>query len=298
MKIAITGGSGFVGSKLTRRLLELGHSILILDLNPPREVLSGATFIKTNLVTDIPLAEYLSCDAVVHLAGVNIFGRWTEKYKKLILESRTQTAQALIDALRVAGHGPRVFVSASAVGFYGEGGEAELNEESPNGSDFLAQVCAKWESVAGSAQGAGMRSVSIRTGVVLGPSGGMLAKLIPIFRLGFGGKIGTGNQWFSWIYLEDLINIYVLAITDSSLSGPVNAVAPNPVRNIEFTKILGRVLHRPTFFQVPKFVLNFFVGELSVVILASQKVIPSKLLSRKFDYQCPTMEEALSRSVN
>ncbi len=248
MKIAITGGSGFVGSKLAKLLVRDGHQILSLDRAAPKKQIEQVHYIKTDLIHDLPIEEYLSCDAVIHLAGVNIFGRWTPAYKKLIVSSRVETAKALIQAVKNAGKGPGVFVSASAVGYYGDGGEEVLLEGSPNGRDFLAQVCKEWEQVAAASQNAGMRWVSIRTGIVLGPGGGMLAKLLPIFRWGLGGSIGNGKQWFSWIFMDDLLRVYKTVTLDPSFSGPVNAVSPHPVRNKELTKALGRVLHRPAFF--------------------------------------------------
>ncbi len=297
MKIAITGGAGFVGSALTKKFLNSGHEILILDRIAPKEIPSGVVFRKTDLVNDIPLKEYLECDAVVHLAGANIFGRWTPEYKKLILSSRIDTARALIKTVKISGRGPKVFISASAVGYYGDGGEHELDESAPNGTDFLAGVCRKWEAILAEASEAGMRSVSVRTGIVLGPGGGMLAKLIPIFRFGLGGRMGHGKQWFSWIHIDDLLNVYETVTVDSRFSGPVNASSPQPVRNHILAKALGRVLHRPALLPVPKFILRLVLGELGDIVLMSQKVIPKKLLTAGFHFTYIDIDEALRKSI-
>ncbi len=297
MKIAITGGSGFVGSKLAKLLVRDGHQILSLDHAAPKKQIEQVHYIKTDLIHDLPIEEYLSCDAVIHLAGVNIFGRWTPAYKKLIVSSRVETAKALIQAVKNAGKGPGVFVSASAVGYYGDGGEEVLLEGSPNGRDFLAQVCKEWEQVAAASQNAGMRWVSIRTGIVLGPGGGMLAKLLPIFRWGLGGSIGNGKQWFSWIFMDDLLRVYKTVTLDPSFSGPVNAVSPHPVRNKELTKALGRVLHRPAFFLIPNFLLKLVMGELGSVITMSQKVVPEILVAHHFEFLTPSIDQALQESV-
>jgi uncharacterized protein (TIGR01777 family) len=208
-----------------------------------------------------------------------------------------KTARALIDAVKKAGRGPRVFVSASAVGYYGEGGEATLTESSPAGTDFLARVCREWELVAKRSEQVGMRWVSVRTGIVLGPGGGMLSKLIPVFKWGVGGALGSGKQWFSWIHIEDLLSVYVAAVTDVRLSGPVNAVAPHPVRNTEFTRVLAEVLHRPAFFHVPGFALRMVLGELANAVLMSQRVVPKRLSEIDFSFRYPTIKQALRGSA-
>ena len=298
MKIAITGGAGFVGSALTKKFLNSGHEVLILDRVAPKQIPIGVVFRKTDLVNDIPLKEYLECEAVVHLAGANIFGRWTPKYKKLILSSRVDTARALIKTVKIAGRGPKAFISASAVGYYGDGGERELDESAPNGTDFLAGVCHEWEAVLAEANDAGMRSVSVRTGIVLGPGGGMLAKLVPIFRWGLGGRMGHGRQWFSWIHMDDLLHVYETVTTDSRFSGPVNASSPRPIRNNLLAKALGRALHRPALLPVPRFILRLVLGELGDIVLMSQKVIPQKLMDAGFHFTYVDIDEALRKSVS
>lgn len=293
MKIAITGGSGFVGTGLTKRFLSLGHSVVILDRRPPRYSLDGSVFLQTDLINDLPKEEFLSCDAVVHLAGANIFSRWTKSYKKIILESRVLTTKNLVDCLTQAGFGPKVFVSASAIGYYPNSENQELTESSSNGSHFLADVCNQWEKTSSLLEGVGVRWVGVRTGIVLGGGGGMLSKVLPIFRLGLGGRLGSGNQWFSWVHIEDLLNIYIASVLDSDFSGPINATSPEPVTNRDFTRILAKVLHRPAFFPVPEFALKLVLGELSEVVLMSQKVMPKKLQVKKFAFLYPQLKPAL-----
>lgn len=297
MKIAITGGSGFIGSRLTKKFCEAGSEVLVLDQNAPKKSIPGAIFLKTDLINDFPLEAYLSCDAVVHLAGANIFGRWNKAYKDRIATSRIDTARALIDRVKIAGRGPKVFVSASAIGYYGDGGERELPETAPPGDGFLSSVCHDWEAAAESAEEAGMRWVSVRTGIVLGSGGGMLAKLIPVFKWGLGGPMGTGQQWFSWIAMEDLLSVYAAVVADAGFAGPVNAVSPEPVRNEDLVRALGRALRRPTVFRVPGFALRLILGELGTVVLMSQKVAPKILQERNFRFQCPDINQAIALAL-
>lgn len=297
MKICITGGAGFVGTKLTQSFLDDGHKVLILDRNKPKIQHQNLLFKKTEFGKDTIPEEALSCNAVIHLAGVNIFARWTKKYKRLILRSRIEPIYALLDIFSQSRKRPSVFVSASAVGYYGDRGEEILTEESGPGKDFIARVCIKWEQSAEEFKKLSVRTVSIRTGIVLGPGGGMLSKLVPLFKLYLGGKLGDGEQWFSWIYIDDLVHVYKKAVLDERLTGAINAVAPNPVRNKEFTKILGMVLHRPAIFRVPKFILRLIVGQLASATLVSQQVIPKKLREIGFKYKYPDIYSALSKSL-
>ena len=297
MKICITGGSGFIGSKLSELFVNSGHEVLVLDLRPPRKKATNLSFVEVDLIREPVPEEVFSCDAIVHLAGASIFGRWTQKYKKLILDSRVKTASALINAVKKAGRRPKVFVSASAVGYYGDGGENELDEASPAGSDFLASVCKQWEETAKSSESKAMRWVTVRTGIVMGPGGGIVAKLAPVFKWFLGGPIGSGKQWFSWIYIDDLLNVYKTAVLDDSWSGPVNAVSPHPVRNEDFVKALGKALHRPAFIPVPQFVLKLGLGELADAVTMSQKVVPKKLMDMNFSFVYPKIENAVQASV-
>ena len=294
MTICITGGSGFVGTQLTSRFLKAGHSVVIFDIVPPRVAIAGVTFYKVDLSKD-PIPEVLNtCDAVIHLSGVSIFGRWTEEYKKLIYDSRINSTRALVQHFKTQSHRPGVFVCASAVGFYGDRGEDVLDESQTPGTDFLAHVCVDWETEAQKAEGFGVRVVCIRTGIVLGKGRGMLGTLVPIFRFGIGGRMGRGTQWFSWIHMDDLISIYETAVLDSRISGPVNAVAPEAVRNTELVSSLGKVLRRPTIIPLPAFALRLIVGEFAEAILGSQRVVPTKLTDVGFHYVYPKLREALA----
>jgi len=233
------------------------------------------------------------CDVIIHLAGAPIAHRWTKSYKQLILNSRIQTAQAMWDFLSKSKKRPKIFISASATGFYGDRGDELLDESGAAGNDFLSSVCVEWEKAANAFAALGMRVVSVRTAAVLGPHGGILTKMIPLFRKGLGGKLGTGAQWFPWIHRDDLVNVYAQAVVDSRFVGPVNAVAPGLVRNIEFTKALGDVLRKPTIFPVPAFALRLCLGEFAEALLNSQRVIPKKLERFEFDFLYPEIQEAL-----
>lgn len=294
MKIAITGGAGFIGTELTKHLLAKGHEVVILDLSRPKISGQGLTSFVVDLSKEAAPQAVASCDAIVHLAGVNIFGKWTPPYKELILKSRTESAKALINFLSSTPHQIKTFISASAIGYYGDTGETATDESGNNGSDFLATVCKQWEDEVAKAQTLGIRTVSVRTGIVLGKNGGMLQKLIPVFSWGVGGKIGNGKQWFSWISLNDLVRVYETVITDNRFTGAVNAVSPNPVRNSDLTKALGKALHRPTVFPVPSFFLKIGLGELAGAILQSSRITPKKLLGASFTFQEPTLENVLT----
>lgn len=296
MIICITGGSGFVGTQMTKHFIAQGHRVVVFDIMPPKVSHEHVSFFKINLMNDEIPDVLKTCDAVVHLSGASIFNRWTTAYKKEIYDSRIISTRKLVDFFkehRQVTQKPLVFVCASAVGFYGDGGEEILDESKKPGDDFLAQVCADWESEAQKATTFGVRVVSIRTGIVLGVGGGMLAKLVPIFRLGLGGRFGTGKQWFSWIHMNDLIKVYESAVLDERLSGAVNAVAQEPVRNSELVQSLAHTVHRPAYFILPKWLLKIILGEFAGAVLMSQHVTPQKLSSIKFEYMYPTLQSAL-----
>jgi len=234
-------------------------------------------------------------DAVVHLAGENIAGRrWTHEVKRRIRESRVVGTEQLCRHLATLDPRPKVLVAASAVGYYGNRGDDVLTESAPSGSGFLAEVCRDWEDSCRFAAEAGIRVVNIRIGMVLAAKGDALASLLPLFKLGLGGKLGSGRQWMSWISLDDLIEIILRALTDKTLAGPVNAVAPNPLTNYEFTKALGRILKRPTVFGVPAFALRLAVGEMAdALLLASTRVVSHKLDEIGHRYRYPDIQAAL-----
>jgi uncharacterized protein len=237
-----------------------------------------------------------NADAVVHLAGAPIAVRWTARRKREILESRVSGTRRIVDAIAKLQRAPRVFVSASAIGYYGDRGGEELTEESSPGTDFLADVVREWERAA---QGASVRSVQLRFGIVLSPRGGALAKMLPAFRIGIGGRLGSGGQWMSWIAIHDLVRAIRFAITSDSLHGPLNAVAPHPVTNAEFTETLGRVVRRPAMIPVPAFALRALFGEMAgLTLLASQRVSPRRLERAGFQFEYPTLEGALRHELS
>jgi uncharacterized protein (TIGR01777 family) len=296
MNIAITGGSGFIGTALAHKLLDTGHQVTIYDRIAPRFSHERMTYVTGNLVTDPAPASIAYHDVVVHLAGVSIYERWTTEYKQQIMDSRTKSTASIVDACRQSETKPSVFVCASAVGYYGDQGDRVLDESAAAptvGTDFLSDVCVAWESAAQKIEDLGIRRVSVRTAIVLGPGGGMMSKLLPIFKWGLGGRLGNGNQWFSWIHIDDLIAIYYEAITNTQLSGPVNATAPEPVTNRVFTKSLGRVLHRPVFWIIPAFALRIILGEFAKAVLASTRAVPVKLKSIGFTFTYSTIDEAV-----
>lgn len=291
MKILVTGSSGFIGSALVPFLEAQGHHVIRLVRSAP----------KVGEISWDPAAGRLDAtaleglDGVVHLAGDPIAeGRWNPEKKARIRESRTQGTGLLAETLAHLSRPPRVMVCASAIGYYGDRGDDLLREESPAGTGFLAEIGQLWEAAAEPAARAGIRVVHLRIGVVLSAKGGALKKMLPPFQLGIGGKLGTGKQYMSWIALDDIVGAMHHALITEILRGAVNGVAPNPVTNAEFTKTLGRVLHRPILFPVPAFALRLMFGELAdEVLLASMRVEPSQLLKAGYRFRYTDLEEAL-----
>jgi len=293
MIIAVTGSTGLVGSALVARLEGRGHLVRRLVRH---EVKDAEREICWNPDTgEIDAAELNGVDAVVHLAGENIAGRrWSEDFKRRILKSRTTGTRLLAETLAQLEMKPSVLVSASATGFYGNRGDEAVDELSPSGNGFLAEVCREWEAAAEPAHDAGIRLVKLRIGPVLSPKGGALAKMLPPFKMGLGGVIGSGRQYFSWIALDDLLNAIVFALETESLVGPVNAVAPGAVTNREFTKTLGRVLGRPTIFPMPAFAARLAFGEMAdEMLLGGVRVAPHELTAANFNFAYPELEPAL-----
>ncbi|MBI2957229.1 MAG: TIGR01777 family protein [Chloroflexi bacterium] len=290
MKLVITGGSGFVGSRLIPVLLDHGHRITVLDHRPPRWPVG---FVEADLGgRELEPSHFEAADAVLHLAGKNLFGRWDEVSKKQIRDTRIQGTASLVSCLAKLKRRPGALISASAIGYYGDRGEEDLDESSAPGDDFLASVCIGWEEEARKAEGLGLRTVQIRTAPVLG-HGGMLSKIEPIYRLGLGGPLGDGKQWFSWIHLDDLVAIYVRAVESQDLSGPVNASSPHPVRNREFSRTLASVMRRPHLFFAPKWALKMIFNDLASMVLASEKVHPARLKAIGFHFAYPEVRQAL-----
>lgn len=293
MRILVTGASGLVGTSLTNVLRDEGHEVF--GLVRRKGTFSGVEVAWDPEKNTIEIDALEDLEGVVHLAGENIAsGRWTPAKKRRILESRVRGTQLLCDALAHLNHPPKVLVSASAIGYYGDRGAEELTENSGPGTGFLAEVCQVWESAARVAETAGVRVVRLRTGVVLSSKGGALARMLPPFQWGLGGVMGDGKAYMSWIALEDLLHIIQSALDLDTLRGPVNAVAPNPVTNREFTKALGRTLHRPTLFPLPAFAVRMMFGEMGrEMLLASTRVMPQRLKEAGFSFRYPSIEGAL-----
>jgi uncharacterized protein len=297
MKILVSGSHGLVGRALVRSLTNDGHEVVRLVRGKRAAGSPDVEWRPEQGRIDVEHLEGM--DAVVHLAGENIAsGRWTAEKKRAIRESRVKGTALLSDALAQLSRPPSVFLSASAIGYYGDRGDESLTEKSAAGKDFLAGVCKEWEAATRASAENGIRTVCTRFGIILDSHEGALAKMLPPFRMGIGGRIGDGKQWMSWIALDDVVNGLKFLIEDSSINGPVNFVAPNPVRNAEFTKTLGRVLSRPSFFPVPEFGVRFAFGEMAdALLLSSQKVEPSILQDKGFLFSWPTLEPALKNLI-
>ena len=297
MKILISGASGLVGTALIKSLEPEGHEIFRLVRHAPN---SQAEVEWSPDRYSIALARIEGFDAVVNLAGDSIAeGRWTEEKKRRIRESRVKGTKLLGDALANLTKRPKTFICASAIGYYGNRGDELLTETSAPGDDFLAEVCVEWEKATALATEKGIRVVNARFGVILDSHGGALAKMLPPFRLGLGGRVGNGKQWMSWIALDDVIGGIKFALANDSLKGPVNFVAPNPVTNAEFTKMLGKVLSRPTLFPIPAFGVRLVFGEMAdALLLSSQRVEPERLQEAGYQFQFSRLNEALGHALN
>lgn len=292
LRVAVTGSSGLVGRSLVPFLSAGGHEVRRLVRS--RDRLGPGDVYWSPERGEIDAAGLDGVDAVIHLAGETVSERWTAEHKRAIRESRLRGTSVLGRALAALPEPPKVLVSASAVGYYGDAGDREIDESSPPGSDFLAGVAREWEGAAVPAAERGIRVVHPRFGVILSPAGGALERLLPPFRLGAGGKIASGRQWMSWVALDDVIGaLHFLLFTDS-LAGPVNVTSPNPVTNAEFARTLGHVLRRPAIATVPALALKLMFGEMAeVMLLGGQRVLPRRLTAAGFRFRHPTLEEAL-----
>jgi len=297
MTIAITGASGFIGRRLMKKLAGGNHAIRVLSRHAGTNLPPGVQLYVWDAMKGQPPEESLEgVDAVVHLAGEPIAQRWTDEVKKKILDSRTTGTRHLVQALSTLRQRPAVLVCGSAIGYYGSRGEEVLTESSAPGTGFMAEVCVAWEREADLAESLGIRLVKLRTGVVLGTNGGALAKMLPPFKAGMGGKMGHGDQWMSWIHLDDLVGIVQHSI-DNPMRGPVNGTAPNPVVNAGFTRALGHALSRPAVVPMPAFSLKFMFGEMAEVMLASQRVMPKAAEAAGYQFRYPELEPALANIV-
>lgn len=283
MKILVTGSSGFIGSALIDFFNGKNHEVYRLVRGNDNLLRREVGWDLTRGVVHPSLLEGM--DVVVHLAGESVLGYWTQAKKEKIRRSRVEGTKLLCKALYQLNKPPGVFVSASAIGYYGSRGDELLTECSTKGCGFLADVCAEWEDATLMAVKKGIRTINLRIGMVLSPKGGALKKMLPIFKWGLGGRLGSGNQYISWIAIDDLVRVIDTVIREEKIAGPVNAVAPYPVTNTEFTKVLGSILRRPTFFALPEVVVRLLFGEAGKeLLLASQRAIPAKLQEKGFQF--------------
>lgn len=295
--VIVTGATGLIGTALCRSLIKKNYNVIVFtrDINKAKsEVPFINSFVKWDYMKPEEWMNAVDKSfAVIHLAGANLFSkRWNENYKKLILESREVSTRNIVHSIAEANQKPSVMITSSAVGIYGSRGDEILTESSNPGSGFLSTVCKAWEYEASRVEDYGVRRVSIRTGVILNKHEGALKEMLLPFRLFVGGPLGSGNQWFSWIHLKDIVNIYIYAL-ENNISGPVNGSSPNPVTMNDFAKHLGKVLSRPSIFKVPEFALKIIVGESASSVAASLRVIPEKLNQQNFPFEYPNLIDAL-----
>jgi len=298
MKILITGASGLIGKALQKSFRENGYEMLLASRSEPKDDQHIQWSTDTGFRDeDIPRLEGL--DAVIHLAGESVSGlRWTDEKKKAIRDSRVFGTRSMIETLDKLTDKPKVFISGSAIGFYGDRGKDELTESSPSGKTFLAEVCKEWEAESRRAEDLGIRTVLLRTGIVLSKDGGALATMLTPFKFGVGGVIGDGKQWMSWISLDDVVGIVNFALENESVRGALNVTAPNPVSNEEFTKTLGAVLYRPTFLPLPEFAVHMVFGEMGdALLLDSTRVMPKRINDAGYQFKFTNLKAALENAV-
>ena len=303
MKIAISGATGFVGSRLVERLHTEGHRILVLTRNPTfaQKVFPSPAFPNLEIIAYTPCVSgtwqnaISGCDGVVNLAGEPIAeGRWTPERKREILNTRKLGTQKIVEAIAKANPRPIVLVNTSAIGYYGTSETASFDEDSASGNDFLAQVCQEWEQEATKVKDTNVRLVILRFGIVLG-NGGALGKMITPFKLFAGGPIGSGQQWFSWIHLDDIVGLIIQALTNPTMEGVYNSTAPQPVRMNDLSTTMGNVMNRPSWLPVPGFAIEAILGDGAKVVLEGQKVLPKRTLESGFEYQYPNLQSALTQ---
>jgi uncharacterized protein (TIGR01777 family) len=299
MKITVTGATGLIGRRLVARLKDRGDDVTALSRNPDRarDALRAEAMAWDAEAEPAPVEALADRDGVVHLAGEPVAQRWNGPAKRRIRDSRELGTRNLVEGLRAADPRPRVLVSASGVDYYGPRGDEEITEDEPPAQDFLAQVCVVWEGEAQQAEELGVRVARLRTGVVLSAKGGALAKMLPPFKLGAGGPVAGGRQWMPWIHLDDITGMYLAALGDDRWSGPFNAVTPTPVTNRDFSKALGRALHRPAVAPVPAFALRLLYGDMAEIVTNGRRAVPKRALELGHTYAHPDLDEALRSAL-
>jgi len=299
MKIFITGGTGFVGTYLAKKFISAEHNVTILTQNSGGAALkmAGLTYLEGNPNIEGRWQDYVKeHDVIINLAGASIFSRWTTEQKKIIRESRIQTTRNLVSSLPDDAREITVF-STSAVGYYGFHEDEELTEDMPAGNDFLARLAYDWEQEAMFGKEKGARIVITRFGIVLGKNGGAIGQMLPLFKYFLGGPLGNGQQWFSWVHINDLVEAFMFLLQHTEIQGALNICSPEPVRNIDLGRAIGKILHRPSFIPSPGFIIRLMLGEFGSVLLKGQRVIPRRLLDAGFTFTYPNIEEALKSII-
>jgi hypothetical protein len=303
MRVFVTGGTGLVGTRLVRQLTARKDEVVLLTRRPGAARDRFGTGVEVVEGDPTKAGGWMEavdrCDAVINLAGENIFNkRWRQRFRELLHSSRVEGTANVVAALARRPHrddgSPKVLVNASAIGYYGVHGDEEITEESPPGNDFLASICIEWEKKANEGQALGLRVALVRVGIVLDREGGALAKMLTPFKLFVGGPVGSGRQWMSWIHHEDMVGLFLLGLDHSQATGPINGTAPNPVTNKQFAKALGKAMHRPSFFKTPGFMLRLTLGKVAEVITTGQRVLPKKALQLGYQFRFPELDAALA----
>lgn len=296
MRITLTGATGFLGSKLARKLIADGHRLHVLGRHQPADL--PRSFSEWKSTSEEPPAEaFDGVDAVINLAGEPVAQRWTSEVKRRIRSSRVEGTRQIVNALSTQSRRPRVLINASAVGIYGSRGDEILTEDSDSGDDFLARVTWEWERAALLAEALGIRVVLVRTGLVLSRDAGLLKRVLPPFRFGVGGRLSSGDQWMPWIHIDDWIDLVLFAMEHEDLRVAVNASAPQPVTNATFTRELAGVLHRPAIFPVPMFALKLALGEMADAALSSERAVPKRALAAGFQFRYAELQPALKQLI-
>jgi hypothetical protein len=290
MHVTVTGATGLIGRRIVRALRERGDDVIAVSRDPARA--ASALGVGATTWDDLRIG-----DAVVNLAGENLAQRWTTDAKRRIRDSRVNGTRRLVEAIAQADPRPRVLLSSSAVGYYGDRGAERLTEDAPPGDDFLAQLCVDWEREAEAARDLGVRVVTVRTGPVLDRAGGALSKMLPFFKAGVGGPVAGGRQYLAWIHADDVAGIFLRALDDDAWSGPVNAAAPEPATNREFSHALGRALRRPAFAPVPALAVKALYGQMSEIVTKSQRVVPARPLALGYEFRHVELEPALRSAL-